>query len=220
MTVEAVECIGAWYAIESSCGCPHHVEGARRTQKLRRHGYLPPDPSDLAWAALDRMLAAGRTVTEIAATSGLDQDCLWATIRQRRVRGQRRISRARAEAIIAAESKQPAGGMVDAAGSRRRLQALAAIGWSARALSERCSVGEPTLCVIRSGVVTRTKAAHDTAIRKMYDVLSGTPGTSASSRRWAARNRWAPPCSWDDIDDPTERPKGLGGTPHRKTTSS
>jgi hypothetical protein len=32
----------------------------------------------------------------------------------------------------------------------------------------------------------------------------------------AAKARWAPPVAWDDIDDPRERPKGLGGTPHRK----
>lgn len=95
---------------------------------------------------------------------------------------------------------------VDATGGRRRIQALAAIGWS---LAEQSAL----MGLERSAahaITTRSWLWPGTAerIRALYDKLAMTPGPSVRARNEAARRGWFPPLAWDDdaIDDPAARP--------------
>lgn len=95
---------------------------------------------------------------------------------------------------------------VDATGTRRRVQALVAIGWpmsqqSARLGMERSSVHAMT----RHTWVHLDTAAKVTAL---YDELSMVPGPNNRARLQAKKRGWAPPLAWaeDEIDDPTARP--------------
>jgi transcriptional regulator with XRE-family HTH domain len=107
-------------------------------------------------------------------------------------------------------------GYIDATGTRRRLQALAALGWSARAIAERFGYSEVTVSGwFRANLVSRRTVAR---IRGWYDELSMTPpptrtraerysvGTTRGRARAAG---WHPPLAWDDdlIDDPNASPE-------------
>lgn len=98
---------------------------------------------------------------------------------------------------------------VSAVGTRRRIQALRALGYSLRELAEDggWNTGHAAL---KYPLVAETITA-DTARRvaEIYERLSMTPATgprATRSRKLAVRNGWAPPLAWDDIDDPDAAP--------------
>jgi hypothetical protein len=95
---------------------------------------------------------------------------------------------------------------VDATGTRRRIQALAAIGWSMGEQSRRLGWHESMAHSLtkRRWVIPGTAAK----VAALYDELSMTPGTNLRARNEAARKGWAVPLAWDDdeIDDPAARP--------------
>ena len=104
----------------------------------------------------------------------------------------------------------------DAAGTRRRLQALVRGGWSLGLMSARlgCTRQVLRLTLHRSERVT---AATARAVRELYDELWDQPppeGTrfekraATMARRYARERGWVPPLAWDDdeIDDPAAVP--------------
>ena len=97
-----------------------------------------------------------------------------------------------------------AGGEVDAWPTRRRIQALAAIGWPQYVISEKCG-WQPKYAnyLLGRDVVLSSTAARVDAV---YRSLCMTPGPSEAAVRIAKRHGWIPPLGWDDIDDPNERP--------------
>jgi len=99
---------------------------------------------------------------------------------------------------------------VDATGTRRRLQALARLGWSARAIAKRLGRMDPnTYVLIRAGRTTTVRGRTVDDVRRLYDELWDQQGPSERTRRWAAEQRYALPMEWDDdeIDDPTAKPR-------------
>ena len=106
---------------------------------------------------------------------------------------------------------------VDATGTRRRLQALARMGWSYSHLA-------PMFGVSHQAVSSWTKTAtvhRSTRLRvcAVYDELWDVPGPSAKSRRLGELYGWAPPLAFDDdnIDDPRAQANwGLGSVRQRK----
>ena len=102
---------------------------------------------------------------------------------------------------------------VDAAGTRRRLQALAAAGWPMTWLDARLGY-RPGRCyqTTRRQWVTLRVAAE---IAELYDALwdqpSGAGREDRRARTMAATKGWAPPLAWDDdtIDDPDATPSGV-----------
>lgn len=99
-------------------------------------------------------------------------------------------------------------------GAARRLQALAALGWSTTEIAPYCGIHPTNLGVIRRGgrqhYIRRSVAA---GIAEAYRVLSmriPPEGRSASwTRTFARSNGWLAPLWWDDerIDDPRYRPR-------------
>ena len=104
---------------------------------------------------------------------------------------------------------------VDAAGTRRRLQALTFNGWSLTALAGRYGC---TLKAVRKMLAyERVSVATAAAVRALYDELwdepppEGTPferRAATMARRYARERGWVPPLAWDDdeIDDPAAVP--------------
>lgn len=100
--------------------------------------------------------------------------------------------------------------LVNSLGTARRLQALAAIGWSAAKLATE--LGWDSHCTV-SNLQQRRRAkvtlATATLVADVYERLSMTPGGSKRARLFAARKGWPAPLAWDDdIDEPTARPAG------------
>lgn len=117
------------------------------------------------------------------------------------------------------------GSVIDATGTRRRLQALAAIGWPVAALHQHIDfVTLSTIERLRFNKLVTARLAR--AVRALYTWAStgtaeehGITGWVAErGRKQAARRNWAPPNTWDDdtIDDPEALPDWTGycGTDH------
>lgn len=100
--------------------------------------------------------------------------------------------------------------LVDATGTHRRIQALAALGYTLTQLSDQLSMSTR----YAGKLMTTEKVRPGTAaiVHEMYDRLSMTrpEGWVADRARiLAAAKGWAPPLAWDDIDDPRSDAEGL-----------
>jgi len=129
----------------------------------------------------------------------------------------RRI-RPETEAAILAVRPSPElltdGGRTDATGTRRRVRALVARGWSQAKIAARLGMqpGNFGDVVYRRPMVT---AATARAVERLYAELwdQAPPESShrekiaaSRARNYAAERGWPPPAAWDDIDDPQARP--------------
>lgn len=133
----------------------------------------------------------------------------------------KRVRPETAAAILAVEANLDTLGaavLVDAAGTRRRLHALAAMGWSLAKLAGRLGVHRGNLG--KTLACEQVTAGTARAVRALYDGLwnqappedTHADKVAASRIRNLARTRgWAPPLAWDDesIDDPAARPLGV-----------
>jgi hypothetical protein len=99
--------------------------------------------------------------------------------------------------------------VIPAIGTRRRVQALAWMGWPNWAVAERIGYPPGTLTAVIYRDVVSVRMA--TRVRAVYGELSGQPGPSKHAAVKARRNGNAPPAAWDDgeIDDPKARPRGV-----------
>jgi transcriptional regulator with XRE-family HTH domain len=126
----------------------------------------------------------------------------------------RRIRPDSARALLAVRATDlPAAGWVHAAGTQRRLRALAAIGWSAPRLAEHLGMNPESLSRLMTQDKQRVTAVTAGKVRGLYDRLWNVPGPWPKARNWAARRGWPPPLAWDDdtIDDPAARPAAPTG---------
>lgn len=125
----------------------------------------------------------------------------------------KKVKKATADAILAVQPHpelRSVDSTVDATGTRRRTQALVALGWSLTAQATRLgrTIQNHKYVLTTDRVTIRTARL----VASLYDELSiVTPPPSFSAtraRRWAQRNGWAPPLAWDDdtIDDPAAQP--------------
>jgi hypothetical protein len=100
---------------------------------------------------------------------------------------------------------------VDAIGTRRRLQALIAIGWPVELLAAQLDRRLNSLRRSLTGESVTARTARDVAA--LYERLWNVPPPRATSqpravadaaRAYAVAQGWLPPLAWDDIDsDPT-----------------
>jgi hypothetical protein len=199
-----------------------------RVQKHRNAGLLPPVPSREAWDRIDTFLQAGWTPTAIASAAGIAPRTVVAAVRRRRATGRSSTwSYGHAVRLLALDDTAAADrGYVSVVGARRRLRALACLGWSvaeiATCIAELGPVGESTLDAIRSGrTQTGVRPGFDRAVRAAYSALSmrvAPPGRSATrARAHAARHGWLPPLAYDEEDldspDPTVERRARASAP-------
>ncbi|MGR3875732.1 hypothetical protein ACUXZZ_45185 (plasmid) [Streptomyces graminifolii] len=105
----------------------------------------------------------------------------------------------------------------DATGSRRRLQALATLGWTRPALAARKGIHVVRLTTIMVAGTKMTSAATARIVRDLYDELWHRSPTEDEVPAWvrkrtqndAATKRWNGPLAWDDdtIDDRRTKPR-------------
>lgn len=129
--------------------------------------------------------------------------------------GAAKLQRKTVAAIAGMDLTGVTGGcQVPAYGVIRRLKALKALGWTWPQIGEASGLNGKTLrsFVAKGGAYTTADTMQ--AIRAAYAQLGSTrpDGTYADkARTYAARNGYAPPAAWDDIDDPDEEPQGIRG---------
>lgn len=99
---------------------------------------------------------------------------------------------------------------VPAAGALRRVESLLALGWTHDLLREHTD-GYNTARLLRAskGRPLHISAENWRRVDAVFRLLSTEPGPSERNRARARQLGYAPPAAWDDIDDPTEAPKGV-----------
>ncbi|MCV2489779.1 helix-turn-helix domain containing protein [Geodermatophilus sp. YIM 151500] len=128
--------------------------------------------------------------------------------------GTRRVRPSTATRILAIginDTSRTPHSRVDATGTRRRLQALIAIGWPAELLAAHLGRRPNSLHRSMTGESVTASTAHDVATlyQRLWDVPSprltgGQRAAADAARAHAATQGWQPPLAWDDIDtDPT-----------------
>lgn len=120
-------------------------------------------------------------------------------------RGRQRIHRLTEERIFNVPiplKVVPSGAGVPVLGMRRRLQALAAIGWPQTLLAEQMGLTQSMLAnrLARTHVTAKTARAA----AELFTKLQSTPGPSVIAASRARAKGWEPPFAWDteSIDDP------------------
>jgi len=203
----STECIRRPGSLFTLCMCPPCARRKRRLAKAARAGLLPERRTAAVWELVDARIAAGWSPLAVGSAAGLPERTIRSAL-DRRAHGAPGTWTHASEKALLASAPWPTDGMLGAHGPRRRLRALARVGYSLDALHQRSGLPMMTLSVIRSGRVATVRADTHRVVRELYDALSMTPGASETTRTTAWRAGWASPLAWDDdtIDDPAAEP--------------
>lgn len=154
---------------------------------------------------IERLVARGWTQKQIAAAAGLNQSSVSVV----RSRPDTQVHRDTAAAILAIRlDQQPPipRGLIDATGTRRRLQALMVLGHTTAAVARRISVPEVSLQQVIEGRWATIKIATAAKVTHAYRDLSLRPAPPSRFAEQACNQAmvrgWYGPMAWADIDDP------------------
>jgi hypothetical protein len=157
------------------------------------------DPG-LVRAHIEGLMARGLSMTAIAVMAGVSHDCVLDLMAGVHRRGP---YVANAEALLAVSftlDAIPDRVMIDGAGTRRRIQALMAIGYSLNEQAGR--LGRTVNNYYKVPRKPRVFAGTARAVRDLYDELAMSPAPpsrgATMARSMAAHNDWTPPAGWDD----------------------
>lgn len=165
-----------------------------------------------ARAHVQKLRAAGMSLKQLAALADVGRGTLDALIYgdpSRQLPPTARVhakTEARLLAVRFDITALPDSARIPATGSRRRLQALAVLGWSTPRLASHTHLNQRTL---RTALTARSvSVATAIGIAGLYDQLrdrhpSGDDEARAAALAQARRAReggWRPPLAWDDID--------------------
>lgn len=215
MTTEPAPCRRRAHTTWTTCACPDCVRDRSRLGKLARNGRYHRVPSNTAWVILDDWVRRGWSGAAIASATGLARRRMQdlAVISARDL-PRPRLGPVLAAAIVENRDTRPAAGKIGAYGARRRLQALARIGWTGDAMARESGLPRMTISTVITGAVEQVTPRTDDAIRGLYARHMMRPGGSEQAAAAAARAGWAAPMAWDDdtdLDDPDVVPHGAPG---------
>ncbi len=189
------------------------MEAQRRRKAIAYGRWQGLVPADVAREHVQQLRSVGFSLQRIAALSGVGYGTIarvaYVDPSRRQPPSERlrhdteqRLLNLRAEA----GTFQP-GARVEATGSRRRLQALMAAGWTLATLARH--VGRSPANLRRTMHAKMVNDASARRIATLYDELHDVapPGRNAGERAKASRAKaaaresgWLPPWAWDDID--------------------
>lgn len=165
-------------------------------------------PREIVLAHLDRLRDAGFGTRHIADLAGVG----FTTVGNIRRGTSQKCFAPIARAILAVNPDQDRPARLNPVGTIRRVQALAAHGYTGDQIAAAIGVRQPNLWKYQRGIASWVfRDTHD-RIDAAFRTLSVQPqptGTSAKrARANAARHGWLPPLAWDleTIDDPAARP--------------
>lgn len=198
------ECAAANYRYMSRYRLDRHRTGNRRL------------PADATAHHIQQLTAAGWSYNQIAAAAGPAHRTISA-IAQRRTTT---VTPDTERRILNIPIQPPAATQyVDATGTRRRLQALVAIGWPFVLIGPAIGLHATATGRIARGDLPQVRHATAQAVAAVYRDWSRRPGPNQRARLHATRLGWHGPAVWDTgtIDNPAAEPEtdepDLPGTP-------
>lgn len=186
------------------CRCDGCLIATRRISKRSNAGLVDLIDAAPARERIRSLQQAGWTIGAIARAAGLNDNQVLHMATARRTRA------AKIAAVLSVGRNNPPNGMVDSAGTRRRLQALHLLGWRASDMAELLGVTPGAVSHYCYSKRVTSRVAADVA--RVTAELWPNLGPSEQTRARAARNGWAPLAAWDDdhgphgIDNPTAKP--------------
>ncbi|MEV7014129.1 hypothetical protein [Streptosporangium sp. NPDC051022] len=171
-----------------------------RTRQIAYGRWQPYAAPESARAHVAYLIGYGLSINTIADMAGVDHECVSDLMSDAHERG---LLPASAEALLSVRfdlDLVPGRSFIDAAGTRRRVQALATLGHSVK--SQATALGR--LANNFNDVVTQVRVFAYTArqVRDLYDEWSSNPPPDTHgakvARTLAARKKWLPPAAWDD----------------------
>lgn len=191
-----------------TAGCPHCRARSnwynKRLRAHRRDGrWQPMVPTTQIRAHIAELRAAGMVLNDIARAAGISNGYLNSIIYDL---GRHKVNPTVGAILLGLKPKPSKRFLLDPTGTRRRLQALQAAGWTRQAIAEHIGVHETLPGKwLESATVTRTTVAR---VKKVYDDLSDQPGPSSIAAQRAQARGWVDSYHWTDdtIDDPNAQP--------------
>lgn len=192
---------------------------AAKNTRLKAYGRSPFTDAEPARQHIAKLRADGMGLQRIADLSGVARTILCGLIwgsPSEGVKPTKRLRRDNAARILAVELDVDPRTTVDGTGTTRRLQALAAIGWSAPLISDRTGICIDQIRRLTRGQ-QRPQRSTAEAIAAAYDEMwKEQPPQATTARRIvvrrarndAERKGWVGPLAWEDdtIDDPDAEP--------------
>jgi len=162
------------------------------------------------------LMAAGVAITRIAKASGVSTAVISRLLYACNNRPpSRHLRQQNANSLLNIRPQDVVTGYTDATGTRRRIQALMAIGWTQLSLGPHfgCHPRYVTYLMRRPSVYGTTAVNVAAAYDRLWNkepLRHGVPlGPSNWVRNYARTQGWPPPAAWDDdaIDDPNRGPE-------------
>lgn len=177
-----------------------------RNEMDRARGISGFVEADHATRRVRRLQHAGMSIGDIASITGLSRNCISLLARG----AAPRIMRATHETVLSVpvptKAVRPASpGFITSIGAQRRLQALAALGWTRESISTRTGLSARTIGDIRRGGQERIRIKHHQVISRVYEELWNQrpdhevgANTASRLRAFARRAGWKLPAELDD----------------------
>jgi DNA-binding CsgD family transcriptional regulator len=200
-----------------------------RSRRIAYNQWQPWADADAVRRHVRRLRAAGFSYQAIASAAGVSPMTVHRHSHagrhpSHRARGSRpvpgriRAGAARRLLAVTPATVEQAAPRRDATGTRRRLQALIAVGYPTAWLAHRLDVTPRTITGIISGTTATVTPGLHTAVTGLYNHLWDTcppedtaaeRNAAAAARALAAHRGWPTPMGLDDdrIDDPAYRPR-------------
>lgn len=150
---------------------------------------------------IKQLIDGGLTAQQVAREAGVDPSAVrWALSGRKKT-----MLRGTASKILGVPvGVQTTVGFVSSVGAVRRIQALYALGHFNQRIAEASGLSRCFVIDLANEKRASLTIPRDAGVRRAYDELSMTVGTSSKTRLYAEANGWVPPLAWDDdtIDDP------------------
>lgn len=184
--------------------CRHAYRTSRKLADHQRRQGLPGGHIDSRIVAnhMRLLIDSGWTIRQAARASGVSDRTLRYVLA-----GQTTIQTRNARKILALKplAEYP---FVSPIGPRRRIQAMAAIGWTINYTAREAGFSASYAFRILNGSATAVPRDMADRLAAVYRCHAGQVGPAESARTIAKRNNWQGPLAWgDNIDDPNAQPE-------------